>query len=49
MMNHPVIPIAAQGSTRQRKRQAPKGRRVEPQALLEVQALLGGARVRPIC
>ncbi|MDQ1924473.1 NAD(P)H-dependent oxidoreductase subunit E [Massilia pseudoviolaceinigra] len=40
-MNHPVIPIMAQGSTRQRKRQAPKGRRVDPQALLEVQALLG--------
>ena len=42
-MNHPVIPIAAQGATRQRKRQAPKGRRVDPQALLEVQALLGEA------
>jgi NADH:ubiquinone oxidoreductase subunit F (NADH-binding)/NADH:ubiquinone oxidoreductase subunit E len=40
-MNHPVIPIAVQGSTRQRKRQAPKGRRVDPQALQEVQALLG--------
>ena len=40
-MNHPVIPIAVQGSTRQRKRQAPKGRRVDPQALAQVQALLG--------
>ncbi|RSZ55992.1 NADH-quinone oxidoreductase subunit F [Massilia atriviolacea] len=40
-MNHPVIPIVAQGSSRQRKRQAPKGRRVDPQALLEIQALLG--------
>ena len=40
-MNHPIIPIAVQGSTRERKRQAPKGRRVDPQALLEVQALLG--------
>ena len=40
-MNQPVIPIAVQGSTRERKRQAPKGRRVEPQALAEVQALLG--------
>jgi formate dehydrogenase beta subunit len=40
-MNHPVIPIAVQGSTRERKRQAPKGRRVDPQALAEVQALLG--------
>ncbi|MES2320604.1 MAG: NAD(P)H-dependent oxidoreductase subunit E [Pseudomonadota bacterium] len=41
-MNHPIIPIAVQGSTRRRKRQAPKGRRVEPEALLEVQRLLGG-------
>ncbi|NHZ39003.1 NAD(P)H-dependent oxidoreductase subunit E [Massilia aquatica] len=40
-MNHPVIPIVAQASSRQRKRQAPKGRRVDPQALLEVQRLLG--------
>ncbi|NHZ89332.1 NADH-quinone oxidoreductase subunit F [Massilia sp. CCM 8733] len=40
-MNHPVIPIVPQASSRQRKRQAPKGRRVDPQALLDVQALLG--------
>ncbi|NML61200.1 NADH-quinone oxidoreductase subunit F [Massilia sp. RP-1-19] len=40
-MNHPIIPIAVQGASRERKRQAPKGRRVEPQALAEVQALLG--------
>ncbi|MCC6073489.1 NAD(P)H-dependent oxidoreductase subunit E [Massilia sp. GCM10020059] len=40
-MNHPIIPIAVQGASRERKRQAPKGRRVDPQALLEVQALLG--------
>ncbi|MES3022405.1 MAG: NADH-ubiquinone oxidoreductase-F iron-sulfur binding region domain-containing protein [Pseudomonadota bacterium] len=38
-----IIPIALQGSTRQRKREAPKGRRVDPQALREVQDLLGGA------
>jgi len=42
-MNHPIIPITVQGSTRQRKRQAPKGRRVDPQALLEVQWALGDA------
>jgi NADH:ubiquinone oxidoreductase subunit F (NADH-binding)/NADH:ubiquinone oxidoreductase subunit E len=42
-MTHAIIPIAVQGSTRQRKRQAPKGRRVDPQALLEVQQLLGDA------
>ena len=46
-MNHPVIPIAvattaAASQVRERKRQAPKGRRVEPQALAEVQLLLGG-------
>jgi formate dehydrogenase beta subunit len=40
-MNHPVIPIALQGASRQRKREAPKGRRVDPQALQEVCELLG--------
>ena len=40
-MNHAVIPIIAQGATKQRKREAPKGRRVDPAALAEVQALLG--------
>jgi formate dehydrogenase len=42
-MNHPIIPIAVAkaGASRQRKREAPKGRRVDPQALAEVQALLG--------
>jgi formate dehydrogenase len=40
IMNHPVIPIAVQGASRQRKREAPKGRRVDPQALREVQDLL---------
>ena len=42
-MNQTIIPIAVQGSTRQRKRQAPKGRRVDPQALAEVGRLLGDA------
>lgn len=42
-MNHMVIPIAVQGPSRQRRREAPKGRRVDPQALAEVQALLGDA------
>ena len=40
-MNHPVIPIAVLGASRERKRQAPKGRRVDPAALAQVQALLG--------
>jgi formate dehydrogenase len=40
-MNHPVIPIAVQGASRQRKREAPRGRRADPQSLAEVQALLG--------
>jgi formate dehydrogenase len=40
-MNHPIIPIAVQGASRQRKREAPKGRRVDPQALQQVQDLLG--------
>src|SRR6185369_6820652 len=43
-VNHPVIPIAVQGGpSRERKRQAPKGRRVDPVALAEVQVLLGAA------
>jgi formate dehydrogenase beta subunit len=42
-MNYPVIPIAVQEVTKQRKREAPKGRRVDPQALAEVQGLLGSA------
>ena len=44
---HPVIPIvpvaAAADSQRQRKRQAPKGRRVTPEALADLQALFGDA------
>ncbi|NEX62134.1 NAD(P)H-dependent oxidoreductase subunit E [Noviherbaspirillum galbum] len=46
-MNQRVIPIAvqapSQGPSRERKRQAPKGRRVDPAALAEVQRLLGDA------
>lgn len=43
-MNSPIIPIATLGaSSKERKRQAPKGRRVEPQALEEVRDLLGDA------
>ncbi|MFZ6819305.1 NADH-ubiquinone oxidoreductase-F iron-sulfur binding region domain-containing protein [Undibacterium sp. Ji22W] len=52
-MSKVVIPIhptkdaekagAMQGASKQRKREAPKGRRVDPQALAEVQALLGDA------
>ncbi|MGB7481185.1 MAG: NAD(P)H-dependent oxidoreductase subunit E, partial [Burkholderiaceae bacterium] len=40
-MNHTVIPIVPAPASRERKRQRPKGRRVEPQALDEVRALLG--------
>ncbi|MEY3872905.1 MAG: hypothetical protein RLZZ296_1900, partial [Pseudomonadota bacterium] len=41
-MNYPIIPIAViEASTKERKRQAPKGRRVDPAALVEVQSLLG--------
>jgi len=39
----PVIPIARAGATKQRKRQAPKGRPVIPEALAEVQELMGPA------
>ena len=43
-MSHPIIPIAVNpGASRERKRQAPRGRRVDPVALDEVVALLGDA------
>ncbi|MFA9274472.1 MAG: NADH-ubiquinone oxidoreductase-F iron-sulfur binding region domain-containing protein [Candidatus Aquirickettsiella gammari] len=52
-MSKVVIPIhpakdankaaSMQGASKQRKREAPKGRRVDPQALVEVRALLGDA------
>src|SRR5665811_1339066 len=42
-MNPKIIPIAVQQVSRERKRQAPKGRRVDPVALAEVQALLADA------
>ncbi len=40
-MNPKIIPIAVQQPSKERKRQAPKGRRVDPVALTEVQSLLG--------
>ena len=42
-MNARTIPILAEGATRQRKREAPKGRVVDPAALEEVRDLLGKA------
>jgi len=42
-MNARTIPIVAEGAVRQRKREAPKGRVVDPAAVEEVRALLGGA------
>jgi formate dehydrogenase beta subunit len=41
-VNKPVIPIALAGANKQRKRQGPKGRRVDAKALAEVEALIGG-------
>ena len=42
-MDQKVIPIVAAAPTRERRRQQPKGRRVDPAALAEVRALLGDA------
>ena len=42
-MNARTIPIVADGAQRQRKREAPKGRVVDPAALEDVRALLGNA------
>ena len=46
-MKHPIIPIALAADVKQRKREAPKGRRVDPAMLLEVQHLLGDASRQP--
>ena len=47
-MNHPIIPIVVlDDAVKQRKRQAPKGRRVDPAALVEVQGLLQEASRKP--
>ena len=46
-MNQIVIPILALAATKQRKREAPKGRQVDPTALAEVKALLGNASRQP--
>ena len=40
MSNKPVVPIAPAGASKRRKRQGPKGRGVDPQALAEVEAML---------
>ncbi|HEX6721382.1 MAG TPA: NADH-ubiquinone oxidoreductase-F iron-sulfur binding region domain-containing protein [Burkholderiaceae bacterium] len=45
-MNHPTIPIVLAAPDRKRKRQAPKGRRVDPTALADVRALLAGETLR---
>jgi formate dehydrogenase beta subunit len=37
----PVVPLARAGASKQRKRQAPRGRQVTPEALAEVEALIG--------
>ncbi|MDB5959445.1 MAG: NADH-quinone oxidoreductase subunit [Massilia sp.] len=42
-MSQIIIPIKVEGASRLRKREAPKGRRVDPAALAEVQALLGNS------
>ena len=45
-MNETVIPIARAGASKQRKRQAPRGRNVLPAALAEVEALVGQGPLR---
>ena len=45
-MTSQVIPITREGATKKRKRQGPKGRPVIPQALSEVEALIGPAPYR---
>ncbi|HEX4151745.1 MAG TPA: NADH-ubiquinone oxidoreductase-F iron-sulfur binding region domain-containing protein [Steroidobacteraceae bacterium] len=45
-MNEIMIPVARIGSSKQRKRQGPRGRIVSPAALAEVQALVGSGELR---
>jgi formate dehydrogenase len=45
-VNETVIPITKLGASKQRKREAPKGRIVDPAALAEVQALVGSQPLR---
>ena len=45
-MNHPVIPLVLEGASRERKRQAPKGRRVDAAVLADLRTLLGGEPMR---
>jgi formate dehydrogenase beta subunit len=45
-VNETVNPLAKAGASKQRKREAPKGRSVTPAALAEVQALLGTRPLR---
>ena len=46
MNNKGLPPIALAGATKQRKREAPKGRTVDPRALAEVEALIGPPPLR---
>jgi formate dehydrogenase beta subunit len=45
-VNETLIPVAAIGPSKQRKREAPRGRAVNPAALAEVQALVGNEPLR---
>ena len=45
-MNETMIPVARLASSKQRKREAPRGRNVTPAALAEVEALVGKGPLR---
>ena len=45
-MNETMIPVAKLASSKQRKREAPRGRNVTPAALAEVEALVGKGPLR---
>ena len=46
LVNETLIPVSAIGPSKQRKREAPRGRTVSPAALAEVQALVGDKPLR---
>ena len=45
-MSKAVIPLVREGATKQRKREAPKGRTVDPQAIAQVESLIGAPPYR---
>src|SRR5258708_34622670 len=46
LVSKAVIPLVREGASKQRKRQAPKGRTVDPEAIAQVEGLIGAPPYR---